>query len=120
MAEKNSIPGISTPIIGDDIDKYYLNKVWLADVKDVTRDPLVTPFGSASGSGIGGPEDPPKPPTDARPQLDDIQKPIKQEIYYENNVAKVKVSMRVYISTDEPVKKFQIKSTKPVSQGGTA
>jgi len=119
MAKKNSIPGISTPIIGDDIDKYYLNKVWLADVKDVTRDPLVTPFGS-SGESTGGSVDPEKPPTDARPQLDDIQKPIKQEIYYDNNIAKVKVSIRVYISTEEPVKKFQVKSTKPVSQGGTA
>ena len=119
MAEKNSIPGVSTPIIGDDIDKYYLNKVWLADVKEVTRDPLVTPFGSSSAS-TSGTEDPEKPPTDSRPQLDDIQKPIKQEIYYENNIAKVKVSMRIYISSEEPVKKFQVKSTKPVSQGGTA
>ncbi len=119
MAEKNSVPGISTPIIGDEVDKYYLNKVWLADVKDVTRDPLVTPFGTSSGGGNPPPPPPPPPGTD-RPQLDDIQRPITQEIYYENNVAKVKVSMRIYISAEEPVKKFQVKSTKPVSQGGTA
>jgi hypothetical protein len=119
MAEKNSVPGISTPIIGDEIDKYYLNKVWLADVKDVTGEQLVTPFGTSSGGGNPPPPPPPPPGTD-RPQLDDIQRPITQEIYYENNVAKVKVSMRIYISAEEPVKKFQVKSTKPVSQGGTA
>lgn len=119
MSEKNSVPGISTPIIGDDIDKYYLNKVWLADVKDVTRNQIVTPFGSTGGGNPPPPPPPPPPPGD-RPQLDDIQKPIAQEIYYENNIAKVKVSMRIYISAEEPVKKFQVKSTKPVSQGGTA
>jgi len=119
MAEKNSIPGISTPIIGDDIDKYYLNKVWLADVKDVSRAGIITPFGSTGGGNPPPPPPPPPPPGD-RPQLDDIQRPITQEIYYENNIAKVKVSMRIYISAEEPVKKFQVKSTKPVSQGGTA
>jgi hypothetical protein len=48
------------------------------------------------------------PPGDNRPQLDDIQKPISQEIYYENGVAKVKVSMRIYISSEDEVKKFEV------------
>lgn len=117
MAEKNNTAGISTPIIGDEVDKYYLNKTWLSDQKDKTESSLVNPFGAQSGG--DNPPPPPPPPPGERPQLDDIQKPIKQEIYYENNVAKVKVSMRVYISSENEVKKFEVKSTKPVSQGGT-
>lgn len=118
MTEKNNTAGVSTPIIGDEIDKYYLNKLWLSDQKDKSTSSLITPFGSKSGG--GNPPPPPPPPGDNRPQLDDIQKPISQEIYYENNVAKVKVSMRIYISSEDEVKKFEVKSTKPVSQGGTS
>lgn len=118
MAQKNNTAGISTPIIGDEVDKYYLNKTWLADVKEASKfGDLITPFGSSSSGGGG--DNPPFPPGDQRPQLDDIQKPIKQEIYYENGVAKVKVSMRIYISSEEPVKKFQVKSTVPLASGGT-
>jgi hypothetical protein len=117
MADQNSA-GYKAPIIGDEIDQYYLNKIWLSDFRDKTRSDIVDPFSAASYAGGGG-DGPPQPPTgDKRPQLDDIQKPIKQEVYYENNVAKIKVSMRVYISADEPVNKFQVKSTIPVSQGG--
>lgn len=119
MAEKNNTAGISTPIIGDEVDKYYLNKLWLTDVKDVTRSgAALNPF---SGSSTGGGTDPyfPPPGSGKRPQLDDIQKPIKQEIYYENGIAKVRVSMRIYISADDPVKKFLVKSTLPVSAGGS-
>jgi hypothetical protein len=117
MTEKNNTAGVSTPIIGDETDKYYLNKLWLSDQKDKSTSSLLTPFGSQAG-GDNPPPPPPPPPGTNRPQLDDIQKPISQEIYYENNVAKVKVSMRVYISSEDEVKKFEVKSTKPVSQGG--
>lgn len=117
MTEKNNA-GYLAPIFGNDIDKYYLNKLWLSDQKNKTITNDLNPFGSASGTGGGGDNPPPPPPTDKRPQLDDIQRPITQSIYYENGIAKAKVSMRVYISADEPVNKFEVKSTKPVSQGG--
>jgi hypothetical protein len=116
MADKNNA-GYLAPIFGDEIDKYYLNKLWLADQKNKTVSSAVNPFGS-QGGGDNPPPPPPPPPNDERPQLYDIKRPITQEIYYENNVAKVKVSMRIYISATENVKKFQVKSTKPISQGG--
>lgn len=117
MADKNNA-GYLAPIFGDEIDKYYLNKLWLSDQKDKTISEGVNPFGVGANTGGGGDFPPPPPPGDKRPQLDDIVKPPQQVIYYENGIAKVKVSMRVYISADEPVNKFEVKSTKPVSQGG--
>ncbi len=119
MAEKSNTAGVTPPIIGDEVDKYYLNKLWLSDQEDKSSSSVVNPF-AAQGGGDTPPPPPPPPPPGGRPQLDDIQKPITQEIYYENNVAKVKVSMRIYISSEDEVKKFEVKSTKPVSQGGTA
>ena len=115
MTDQNSA-GYRAPIIGDEIDKYYLNKLWLSDAVDKSKQGLLDPFGSSAGSGGGnGGGD---GGGDKRPQLDDIVKPPKQEIYYENGIAKVKVSIRVYISATDSVSKFQVKSTVPVSQGG--
>lgn len=129
MAEKNNSAGISTPIIGDGIDKYYLNRVWLADQassKTKSSSAVVNPFGSG-GTPLdpedpGNPDDPkdPEKPVPKVPQLDDIQRPPKFDIYYENGIAKVKVTLRVFISSEDPVKRFKVASTKPVSQGGTA
>ncbi|MGA1047703.1 MAG: hypothetical protein ACO3UU_06810 [Minisyncoccia bacterium] len=127
MAEKNNSAGISVPIIGDEVDKYYLNKVWLSDQgssKTKSSSPIISPSGSIpipedpNDPNDPDPEDPPKP-APKRPQLDDIQRPVGQVIYYENGIAKVRVTIRAYISADSPVKRFKVASTKPISQGGT-
>lgn len=118
-SERKIIPGISTPIIGDEKDKFYLNPVWLSgQIGLLTKEGVATPFKSDQFDGGDDPDDPGNPGI-KRPQLDDIQKPIKQEIYYENSIAKVKITFRMYVSAEDPVKKFIIASTKPVSQGGT-
>lgn len=118
MTSQNNA-GYRAPIVGDEIDKYYLNKLWLSDAVDKNKQGILDPFSAQGGSGGGG-DDGGGDKKDKRPQLDDIVKPPKQEIYYENNIAKVKVSIRVYISSEDAVSKFQVKSTLPVSQGGKA
>ena len=110
--------GKSTPQIADEIDKFYLNPVWLtANSVDQTTSvvgPSSAGAGSDPGSGSGG--DPGDP--EQRPQIDDIQRPVIQEVYYVNNIARVKVKMRIYVSSADPIKKFKITSTLPIAKGG--
>lgn len=110
--------GKSTPQIADEIDKFYLNPVWLAVNAASKTSSVVGPSSAGFGSdpGSGSPGDPGA--IDKRPQVDDIQRPVTQEVYYVNNIARVKVKMRIYISADSPIKKFKITSTLPVSKGG--
>lgn len=109
--------GKSTPQIADEIDKFYLNPVWLtANSVDQTSS-VVGPSSTGSGGDPGGGGGDPGT-TDERPQVDDIQRPVTQEVYYVNNIARVKVKMRIYISSTDPIKKFKITSTLPISKGG--
>mgnify|MGYP000022394862 CR=1 FL=1 len=109
--------GKSTPHIPDEIDKFYLNPVWTANLAANRTTSVVGPFKAGVEDPGGGPVDPPGT-KDERPQIDDIQRPVTQEIYYVNNIARVKVKMRIYISSTDAVKKFKITSTLPVSRGG--
>lgn len=108
--------GKTTPILTDELDDFFLNPVWKGVVNKKQMVRLTTPFGSSDGGGDGpgGPGD----PTAERPQLEDIQRPITQEIYYENGIAKVRVTMRMYISSEYPIKKFKIVRTKAPAEGG--
>jgi hypothetical protein len=110
--------GKSTPQIADEIDKFYLNPVWLTANQVEQTTSVVGPSSKGSGGdpGSGGAGDPGS--VEERPQVDDIQRPVTQEVYYVNNVARVKVKMRIYISATDPVKKFKVTSTIPVAKGG--
>lgn len=104
--------------IGDYIDEYFLDPVWLRS-KDNIIVKLSDPFGSGVydvGDDDGGGDGP--NPNDPRPQLSDIKKPIKQVPYYENGKCYIKVTMTVYVSAEKPINKFIVASNKPVVQGG--
>lgn len=98
-----------SPIIVDknSVDDFYLSGKW----KTGSALPLGTrnakfPFGSTETIGDGSDDDGEEDKDDERPSTEDISI-LSQEIYYDNaGMARVKVTFKIYNSSEEPIDRF--------------
>lgn len=109
--------GKGTPIIPDVIDDYYLNPVWKGRPLQGKTIVNASPFGTGTGRDDDDDDDEEEAETE-RPQLDDIQRPVQQEVYYVNGVARVKLFVKIFISSENDVKRFRVTKSLTESEGG--
>lgn len=92
----------------DSLDDFYLSDKWkgIQITNKITANAQF-PFGTIES--IGGGDDGDEDPDDGedRPGIDDISI-ISQEVYYDNaGMARVKVTFKIYNSSEEPIDKFE-------------
>jgi len=119
MATKNEA-GKLAPIVAGDQDND-LQDVWKASVAGIKKT-KINGFGFSSGSGdFDNDKDKDRSSNGLRPQLDDIVRPIKQELYLDKDGKyKVAVTIRMYNSSKDPVEKFLVDLSLTQTDGGRA